>query len=128
MSTDTDIILLMCSETFKERKRLQFPTNIGHFCFMSSCTRVLCLLRSYYVGSCYSYAIILWNPSINKFKILLKPGGIGFVPKTNDQCFQIGTRIVYHFFHLYSSYRARYVSCILRYVCWKSRTFYCVVG
>ncbi|XP_058216604.1 F-box protein At3g07870-like [Rhododendron vialii] len=90
---------LQCSETFEERKRLQFPTDIGHFRVKSSCNGVLCLLRSHYIGSsCYSYAIILWNPSINKFKILPKPGGqfqasshdndvfvgIGFVPQTND--------------------------------------------
>ncbi|KAG5547365.1 hypothetical protein RHGRI_013150 [Rhododendron griersonianum] len=89
---------LQCSETFEERKRLQFPTDIGHFSVKSSCNGVLCLLRSHYIGSsCYSYAIILWNPSINKFKILPKPGGrfqvpshvgvslgIGFIPQTND--------------------------------------------
>ncbi|KAF7143377.1 hypothetical protein RHSIM_Rhsim05G0037600 [Rhododendron simsii] len=81
-----------------ERKRLQFLTDIGHFSVKSSCNGVLCLHRSHCVGSsCYSYAIILWNPSINKFKILPKPGGqfqapshvgvslgIGFVPETND--------------------------------------------
>ncbi|KAE9448721.1 hypothetical protein C3L33_19372, partial [Rhododendron williamsianum] len=62
---------------------------------ISSCNGVLCLLRCHGLG--YSYAIILWNPSINKFKILPKPGGqfetsssvdvsvgIGFVPRTND--------------------------------------------
>ncbi|KAG5547367.1 hypothetical protein RHGRI_013152 [Rhododendron griersonianum] len=90
---------LQCSETFEERKRLRFPTGcIGHFSVKSSCNGVLCLLRSHdYVASCYSYAIILWNPSINKFKILPKPHGqfqsssdvdlslgIGFVPQTND--------------------------------------------
>ncbi|KAI8553701.1 hypothetical protein RHMOL_Rhmol05G0036800 [Rhododendron molle] len=89
---------LQCSETFEERKRLQFPTDIGHFSVKSSCNGVLCLLCSHYIGySCYSHAIILWNPSIKKFKILPKPGGrfqassdddvsvgIGFVPQTND--------------------------------------------
>ncbi|KAF7144142.1 hypothetical protein RHSIM_Rhsim05G0027300 [Rhododendron simsii] len=86
-----------CSKTFEERKRLQFPTGIGHFSVKSSCNGVLCLVRSHYVACCYSYAIILWNPSINKFKILPKPCGqfqsssdvdlslgIGFVPQTND--------------------------------------------
>ncbi|KAI8553705.1 hypothetical protein RHMOL_Rhmol05G0037200 [Rhododendron molle] len=87
---------LHCSETFEECKRLQFPTDIGGFSIkISSCNGVLCLLRCHDIG--YSYAIILWNPSINKFKILPKPNGqfetsspidvsvgIGFVPRTND--------------------------------------------
>ncbi|KAF7143686.1 hypothetical protein RHSIM_Rhsim05G0027000 [Rhododendron simsii] len=88
---------LRCSETFEECKRLQFPTDIGHFSIkISSCNGVLCLLRCHDLGN--SYAIILWNPSINKFKILPKPSGqfettspvdyvsvgIGFVPRTND--------------------------------------------
>ncbi|KAI8553703.1 hypothetical protein RHMOL_Rhmol05G0037000 [Rhododendron molle] len=89
---------LQCSETFEERKRLQFPTGIGHFSVKSSCNGVLCLLRCLdNIACCYSYAIILWNPSINKFKILPKPHGqfqsssdedlslgLGFVPQTND--------------------------------------------
>ncbi|KAG5547368.1 hypothetical protein RHGRI_013153 [Rhododendron griersonianum] len=87
---------LHCSETFEECKRLQFPTDIGHSSIkISSCNGVLCLLRCHDLNN--SYAIILWNPSINKFKILPKPGGqfeassfddvsvgIGFVPRTND--------------------------------------------
>ncbi|XP_058214435.1 putative F-box protein At3g16210 [Rhododendron vialii] len=87
---------LHCFETFEESKRLQFPTDIGDFSIqISSCNGVLCLLRCHDRG--YSYTIILWNPSINKFKILPKPGGqfetsspvdvsvgIGFVPRTND--------------------------------------------
>ncbi|KAE9448722.1 hypothetical protein C3L33_19373, partial [Rhododendron williamsianum] len=39
-----------CSETFEERKRLQFPTDIGHFSVKSSCNGVLCLLRSHYIA------------------------------------------------------------------------------
>ncbi|KAG5530555.1 hypothetical protein RHGRI_025491 [Rhododendron griersonianum] len=82
---------LHCCKTFTEQKQLKVPNVIEGWSYLiiASCNGLLCLLLG------YSRALLLWNPSIKKFKILPKSRfqscsshelahGFAFVPRAND--------------------------------------------
>ncbi|KAG5530565.1 hypothetical protein RHGRI_025501 [Rhododendron griersonianum] len=77
--------------TFTEQKQLKLPNVIKGwpYTIIGSCNGLLCLFMG------YSRVLLLWNPSIKKFKILPKPRlqsrfayelthGFAFVPRAND--------------------------------------------
>ncbi|KAE9450460.1 hypothetical protein C3L33_17643, partial [Rhododendron williamsianum] len=88
---------LRCCKTFTEQKQLKVPNIIGGLPYMiiGCCNGLLCLSMLSRVRLGYSRVLLLWNPSIKKFKILPKPRfqsrspyekvyGFAFVPRAND--------------------------------------------
>lgn len=68
--TYTSSCTLRSSDTFGLRKQVKNPMP-NHFSIRSSCNGVLCLDTKYI--SELEYAILLWNPSIHRYKILPNP-------------------------------------------------------
>ncbi|XP_058184004.1 F-box/kelch-repeat protein At3g23880-like [Rhododendron vialii] len=88
---------LRCCKTFAEQKQLKVPNTIEGWRYMiiASCNGLLCLLMRNQMRSGYSRVLLLWNPSIKKFKILPRPKfqagssdelahGFAFIPRAND--------------------------------------------
>ncbi|XP_058183999.1 F-box/kelch-repeat protein At3g06240-like [Rhododendron vialii] len=94
---DKHFYSLYCCKTFTEQKQLKVPNIIEGWPYMiiGSCNGLLCLFMSNRARLGYSRVLLLWNPSIKKFKILPKPRfqsrssyelahGFSFVPRAND--------------------------------------------
>ncbi|XP_058184000.1 F-box/kelch-repeat protein At3g23880-like [Rhododendron vialii] len=88
---------LRCCETFTEQKQLEVPDVIGswHHTVIDSCNGLICLFMINELRSAYYQALVLWNPSINKVKVLPRPQfpagfsheqahGFSFIPRAND--------------------------------------------